>query len=453
MNMPYSAGVPYPTPPPEPYLAGRATANLPLPYGSQATQPPPGQFGSQSNLQPPARKNNTLLFALGGGVLTLVVIGLVLAVVLGGPKPNSATPTVVAIATATRQAEQPPTVSTTRAASTRQAIATTAAAANTVRSTPTPRPTTDPAASTESLKAPDGYLIFKNSDPTKLNLEIAHPKGWTPTLSDDGLEVDISDGTSSYTILREKTNTTSGTIEEYNARFVENLKKDGWVPKSEGTRYWGFAGEKWLQSSYQKGTNRAWGLFALHEGVPYAVVLTGEDSTFDDRLGNEFSQMFDNMHFLNTPINYFAGEMQSYSDPKGNFILNYPLDNWDLDKTSSPVTLNSKDQSQQFYIYTVTTSSLNTTDLLNLYKDKLANSGSYDDLKETERYKIVNLNNNNQEHYLRFSYSYKGKIYLGDLLIRKKSNQVYVGVALGNSAEELDSIYLNIWRYTNFLKG
>ncbi|MEI6047133.1 MAG: hypothetical protein WCS37_22555, partial [Chloroflexota bacterium] len=402
-------------------------------YGSPQV-PAPYRMPSPAVSSSPAPKDNIKLFMLGGGALALIVLAVLLLLVLGGggsnpPKPTStvaaATNTAIAVKPATQAVVPPPTTQ--------------------------PATPTTVATNTPNLKLPEGYLLF-TGDTAKLNLEMAYPKEWKVTLLKGGFQVDISDGTSSYTILRDDSNTNNGTIEEFSTPFIENLKKDGWKPKSDTSRYWGFAGERWVQTSYQKGASRYWALFALHQAARYVVVLTGEDSTFDTRLGNEFSKMFNTMHFLNTPVDSFIGEVKSYNDPKGNFILNYSTDGWSLDPTANPVTISKASLGQQFYIYAVITSSSSTTELLNLYKDKLANSGTFESFKETERYKVVNLDNDNQEQDLRFSYTSKGKASLGDLLIRKKGIQVYVGVALANTTNDLETIYFDLWRYITFLK-
>ncbi len=496
-TQPNQAGGPYGqpmnyTPPSQP---GYNTPPSQPGYNTPMTQPNPygpGAYPPQMQPQPPAKKNNNgMLLAIGGGVVALLVAGIIGVLALGGGNKANPSPTAVAVASATAvpttqaattaaattsaattqaaitaaattQAAATTASATTQAAATTQAVGTTAAAPTTVRPTSavtsTPRPTIKPttaapSGSTNAIKPPEGYLVWQSKDTKKLNVEIAYPKDWKATISDDGYQVTIGDGgVTNFIILSEAVVGAAKTTDEYNAEFVTELKTQGYKPYNDtGARFWGYGGEKWVQSSYQKDSNRAWGLFALHRGVPYAVVLTGDDKDFDQYLDAEFSEMFNTLHFLDTSVNYFTGELKSYSDSKGANI-NYPIDSWEVDKTTNPVKIVSKDKASNYYLYDVTNSTSSVDALLDSYKDKLAKSGSYDNLKETKRFDAIKIDNNNQERSIRFTYTFKGSDYIGELLIRKKGNLNYMAVSSSNKDTVLDNIYFDIWRYMEFIK-
>ncbi len=305
-----------------------------------------------------------------------------------------------------------------------------------------------------AVKVPDNFLLYRNADPKQLNLEIGYPQNWSVSLQPDGTGLTLADtsGTTTFSIFRASMSSSTSisvSMEEYNARFIESYKKDNWSQRTD-SRFWAFAGEKWLQSSFQKGNSRTWLLVAIHKSVAYAVVLRGEDSTFDKYLAEIVGKMWDTLHFLDGPINYYSGEVKTFVDPKNLYAFNYPFTRWNLDTNAAP-KLVGKDNSTSFGFYDTSSSNQSMADLLNTYRERLSQNGQYPNLKETIRFKLIN-SGDTQEQSLRFSFSQNDEEKAGELLIRKHNDFVYVAVAVSDSADMLDTIYFDLWRYTDFLK-
>lgn len=375
----------------------------------------------------------------------------------------SATATALANSNATATANSNATAAanaTATVASSNNAKATQTAAARPATTTAsTPRPATTTVAATGPITAPSGYQVYTNNDQNKLYVAIAYPKGWQVDEIDDKLVADFGDSNGNYlTVVRSVDAVSDIPPEAYNARIRESRIKDGWTLRTTGSRRFGFAGETWVQSALQKQDGAdlkvLWIMVALHKGTAHAVYLEGNDKTFNDLLADQFSEMLNSMRFLDGPVYSFANETAESRNPDGLYIINYPVNDWQLDDKQRVSRKDGKND-DLFYVRDAIVSSKSVTQNLEDFKlDLQTNVYKDQNFKETKRFDPVNLGGGVQEQFLQFTYTgSNGSTLFGELAIRKQGQYVYAGVYRSSSASELGTMYRLLWQYLIFQKS